>query len=324
MALLLTENHVTELLNIDTAIAAVEEVLRDQAEGQATNRPRTRVAMPTSQLHVMSAGDRKLGVYGLKTYTVSRKGARFLVLLYESETGDMLAMIEADRLGQMRTGAASGVATKYMARADADTIGIYGTGWQAESQLMAVCAVRTIKSIKVYGRNAERREAFAHKMTTLLRVDVTAAASPEEATRGKSIVITATGAREPVLKGEWIDPGTHLNVVGSNFLSKAEVDIETIKRASIIAVDSIEQSRIEAGDLMPAIERGVISWESVTELGRIVAGLDRGRTSNEDITLFKSNGIALEDISTALRVYNLARERGVGDGIDLWRGSDEL
>jgi alanine dehydrogenase len=234
----------------------------------------------------------------------------------------MQAMIEADRLGQMRTGAASGVATKYMARASAATVGIFGTGWQAESQLMAVCAVRQIKSIAAYGRNAERCEAFARKMTSLLRVEVSPAESPEEATRGQSIVITATSAREPVLKGEWIEPGTHLNVVGSNFLSKAEVDVETIRRASIIAVDSIEQSRIEAGDLMPAIERGVISWESVTELGRIVAGRERGRTSEDQITLFKSNGIALEDISTALRVYHLARERGVGEEIDLWRGQD--
>lgn len=319
MALLLREQHVTELLDIETAISAVEEVLRDQAEGQATNRPRYRVAMPASQLHVMAAGDKRLGVTGLKAYTASRKGARFLVLLYDSESGDMLAMIEADRLGQMRTGAASGVATKYMARQGADTVGIFGTGWQAESQLMAVCAVRQIKSIKVYGRNAERREGFARKMTSLLRVEVTPAESPEEAARGQSIVITATSAREPVLKGEWIDPGTHLNVVGSNFLSKAEVDVETVKRASVIAVDSIEQSRVEAGDLMPAIERGVITWESVTELGRIVAGRDPGRTSEDDITLFKSNGIALEDISTALRVYNLARERGVGEEIDLWR-----
>ena len=319
MALLLRERHVTELLDIETAIAAVEEVLRDQAEGQATNRPRCRVATPTSQLHVMAAGDRRLGVYGLKAYTASRKGARFLVLLYESETGDLLAMIEADRLGQMRTGAASGVASKYMARPTSDTVGIFGAGWQAESQLMAVCAVRQIKSIKVYGRNAERREAFARKMTSLLRVEVTPAESPQEAVRGQSIVITATGAREPVLKGEWIEPGTHLNVVGSNFLSKSEVDVETIRRASVIAVDSIEDSRVEAGDLMPAIERGVITWESVTELGRIVAGRDPGRTSDDEITLFKSNGIALEDISTALRVYKLARERGVGEEIDLWR-----
>ena len=304
---------------MDTAISAVEEVLRNQAEGQATNRSRYRVATPTSQLHVMAAGDKRLGVTGLKAYTASRRGARFLVLLYDAESGDLLAMIEADRLGQMRTGAASGVATRYLARADAHTVGIYGTGWQAESQLMAVCAVRKIESIKAYGRDPKRRAAFAQKMTAMLKVDVAPAESPEEAAHGQSIIITATSAREPVLKGEWIDPGTHLNVVGSNFLSKAEVDVEAIRRANIIAVDSIEQSRIEAGDLMPAIERGVISWESVTELGRIVAGLDRGRKGEDDITLFKSNGIALEDISTALSVYRLARERGLGEEIELWR-----
>jgi alanine dehydrogenase len=318
MALLLTESDVTSLLDMDTAIAAVEEVLRDYADGQAVNRPRYRVAMPASQLHVMAAGDRRLSVTGLKAYTASRKGARFLVLLYDSDTGDMLAMIEADRLGQMRTGAASGVATKYLARPDADTVGIYGTGWQAESQLMAVCAVRSIKSVKAYGRDIKRREAFSEKMSSLIGIDVTPAESPEDAARGQSIVITATSSREPVLKGEWIEPGTHLNVAGSNFLSKSEVDVQTIKRASIVAVDSIEQSRMESGDLLPAIERGVISWESVTELGRIVAGSHRGRTSQDDITLFKSNGIALEDISTALRVYNLARSRSIGKEIKLW------
>jgi ornithine cyclodeaminase/alanine dehydrogenase-like protein (mu-crystallin family) len=318
MALLLREQHVTELLDIETAIEAVEEVLKDQADGLATNRPRSRVAMPASQLHVMSAGDRRLGICGLKTYTASRSGTRFLVLLYDGASGDLLAMIEADRLGQMRTGAASGVATKYMAREDADSVGIYGAGWQAESQLLAVCATRKCRAIKVFARNAERRDAFARKMTSLVRVEVEPVDSPEQAARGMSIVVTATSAREPVLKGEWIAPGTHLNVVGSNFLSKAEVDVETIRRANLIAVDSIDQSRIEAGDLMPAIERGVISWETVTELGQIVAGRVRGRTSEQDITLFKSNGIALEDISTALRIYNLARDRGIGEQINLW------
>lgn len=318
MTLLLREHHVTELLDMDTAMAAVEEVLRDQGEGVATNRPRYRVAMPVSQLHILAAGDKQLGVMGAKIYTASRKGARFLVLLYDAESGDMLALIEADRLGQMRTGAASGVATKYMARADATTLGVYGSGWQAESQIMAVCAARKIDSIKIYSRHAEKRDAFARRMATLVRCEVTPCASPEAAAHGCAIIVTATSAREPVLKGEWVEPGTHLNVVGSNFLSKAEVDVETIRRARLIAVDSIEQSRIEAGDLMPAIERGVITWEAVIELGRIVAGRDPGRTNDDDITLFKSNGIALEDISVALRVYNLARERGIGESVALW------
>lgn len=321
MALLLKEHHVTELLDINTAIDAVEEVLGDQARGAATNRPRYRVAMPTSQLHVLAAGDKRMGVYGFKAYSASRKGARFLVMLYESETGDLLSIMEADRLGQMRTGAASGVATKYMAREDASMVGIYGTGWQAESQLMAVCAVRQIKTIKAYSRHAERREAFAQKMSSQLNVEVMPVANPEEAARQMDIVITITASREPVLRGEWIEPGTHINAAGSNFLSKSEIDVEAVRRASMIAVDSIEQSKVEAGDLMPAIERGVISWESVTELGQIIAGRLKGRQSNDDITLFKSNGIALEDISAALRVYRLARERGFGEEISLFDGS---
>jgi ornithine cyclodeaminase/alanine dehydrogenase-like protein (mu-crystallin family) len=318
MALLLREKDVTELLDMETALAAVEEVLRDQATGEATNRARNRVSTQTSQLSYMVAGDKRLGVYGMKTYTVSRKGARFLVMLYESETGDLLAMMEADKLGQMRTGAASGVATKYMARADADTVGIYGTGWQAESQLMAVCAVRKIKSIKAYSRSKERREAFAAKMTAQLGVEVVAVETPEEAARNQAILITITSGRQPVLKGEWIAKGAHINAAGSNFLTKAEIDVETVRRSSVIAVDTIETAKVEAGDLLPSVERGVINWESLVELGRIVAGQCKGRTSDDDITLFKSHGIALEDISAALRVYNLAKERGIGENIELW------
>ena len=184
---------------------------------------------------------------------------------------------------------------------------------------MAVCAARPIKSIKAYSRKPERREPFARKMTSLLRVEVSPAETPEEAARGQAIIITATNAREPVLDGKWLEPGTHINAAGSNFASKAEIDIETIRRASIIAVDSIEQSKVEAGDLLPAIERGVIWWESVTELGQIIAGRAPGRASEEEITIFKSNGIALEDIATALRLYNLARERGIGESIELWQ-----
>src|SRR5690242_15632714 len=205
MALLLREKHVTELLDIETAIAAVEEVLAHQALGVATNRSRYRVPMPTSQLHVMAAGDKQLGVTGVKVYTVSRKGARFLVLLYDAANGDLLAMIEADRLGQMRTGAASGVATKYMARESADVVGVYGSGWQAESQVMAVCAARRLREVRVYSRDAEKREAFARRMASLVRCKVVAANRPEDAAQGCSIIVTATSAREPVLKGEWVE-----------------------------------------------------------------------------------------------------------------------
>jgi ornithine cyclodeaminase/alanine dehydrogenase-like protein (mu-crystallin family) len=320
MALLIREHDVAELLDIRTAISAVEDVVRDQAIGKATNRPRQRVFGTASLLHVMAGGDSRLGVYGLKTYSTSKKGTRFLVLLFDSGSGDLLAVIEADKLGQMRTGAASGVATRYQAREDADTVGIIGTGWQSESQLMAVCAVRRIKRITAYSRNPERRMSFSAKMSSHLGIEVTPAESAREAIRGQSIVITCTTTREPVVDGSWIEPGVHLNVAGSNFLTKAEVDVETIRRASVVAVDSIDQARMEAGDLLPAIERGVINWESVTELGRIVAGQVPGRTSTRDITLFKSVGIAIWDVATAWVVYSLAVERGSGDHLELWPG----
>jgi ornithine cyclodeaminase/alanine dehydrogenase-like protein (mu-crystallin family) len=266
----------------------------------------------------MAGGDSRLGVHGLKTYSTSKKGTRFLVLLFDSNSGDLLAMIEADKLGQMRTAAASGVATKYQAREDADSVGIIGTGWQSESQLMAVCAVRKISRITAYSRSVERRKAFSARMSSQLGIEVRPADSAEEAVRGQSIVITCTTAREPVVDGSWIERGAHLNVAGSNFLSKSEVDVETIRRASVVAVDSIEQARIEAGDLLPAIERGVINWESVTELGRIVAGQIPGRSGPSDITLFKSVGIAIWDVATALRVFKLAVEKGLSERVELW------
>jgi alanine dehydrogenase len=318
MTIIITEKQVTELLDIDTAIAAVEEVVRDQAEGLATNRPRQRVFGTGSLLHVMAGGDKRLGVYGFKAYSTAKNATRFLVMLYDSAGGDLLAIIEADKLGQMRTGAASGVATKYMAREDADSVGVFGTGWQAESQLMAVCAVRKIKRVKCYSRNPEKRRAFAEKLSAITGAEVTPAENPEQAARGQSILITATSAREPFLSGDWIEPGQHLNVVGANYLSKSEVDPGVVAKAAIIAVDSIDQARIEAGDLLPAIERGLINWESVTELGRIVAGQVKGRRSDQDITLFKSGGIAIWDVSAALRVYNLARERGIGKSVNRW------
>lgn len=318
MALFLREIDVQRLLDMPVAIETVEAALRRHAAGHATNRPRQRVPAPTSHLHVMAAGDRFLGVLGAKIYASSSSGARFLVLLYEEADGQLLALIEADRLGQMRTGAASGVATKYLARQGAASVGILGTGWQAESQLVAVCAVRPIRAIKAYSRHEAGRRRFAERMREALGVAVTPVGTPEEAVRGQEIVITATSARDPVCRGAWLEPGAHVNAIGANFLSKRELDSEAIARAAVVAVDSAEQCRLEAGDLLPAVERGVLTWESLVELGRIVDGQVPGRRTEQEITLFKSLGIALEDVATALRVYELARSKGVGERIALW------
>ncbi|MCI0529544.1 MAG: ornithine cyclodeaminase family protein, partial [Nitrospira sp.] len=238
--------------------------------------------------------------------------AKFLFFLYHSETGELLAIMEANRLGQMRTGAASGVATKYIARLDARSVGLFGAGWQAQTQLMAVCAVRQIQTVKVYSRTPEKRQAFSQEMNRLLNADIRPVDTPEEAVQGSDIVITITTAREPVFKGEWLEAGTHLNVAGSNSIIKREVDDTALKRSGLIVVDSREDGRIESGDLIVPIEKGIIHWGQIRELGEIVAGYVPGRRAPDEITLFKSNGLAIEDVAVAAKVYELAKSQGVG------------
>jgi ornithine cyclodeaminase/alanine dehydrogenase-like protein (mu-crystallin family) len=317
MALLLTEADVTALLTMSLALEAVEEVFRWQGEGKLTNRPRVRLQVPGGLLHVMPAAVPEARAMGLKAYATVRGSAKFVVLLFSTETGALLAVIEADRLGQMRTGAASGVATKYLARSDADRVGCYGTGWQARSQLEAVCAVRRVREIRVYGRDPERRARFAEEMTSGLGVSVTAVERPEAAARDASILVTITGSKTPVLEGRWIAPGAHVNAAGSNALQRAELDVEAVRRAGLVVTDSLEQARLECGDLVVPIEQGVIRWEDVRELGEVVAGKRPGRRSPEEITLFESQGVAMEDVAVAARLVARARERQAGREIPI-------
>lgn len=317
MALMLTEQDVTQVLTMTDAIEAVEKAFRLFGVGQATNQPRQRVRVPGSVLQVMAAGSATLGATGLKMYSIAGGRARFLVQLFDARTGQLDAIIEADKLGQIRTGAASGVATKFLARADTRTVGIFGTGWQARSQLAAVCAVRYVKHIKVYSRSNERRAAFADQMAQELGVEVVAVDDPEAVARGSDVVITATSAATPVLRGEWLEAGVHLNVMGSNAPLKTETDDEVWRRADLIVTDESAQARVEAGDLIAAAERGIIAWEQVQLLGEVVTGR-LARTNREQITAFKSNGIALEDVATGLRVVELARQRGLGREVPLF------
>lgn len=306
MALYLTEEDVAGLLTMEMALDAVEGVFRRQAAGTATNEPRRRVRTRGTTLHVMSGADD--GWLGLKSYTVGRNGARFFVNLYDGVSGELVALIEADKLGQMRTGAASGVATKYLARPGAQTVGVYGSGWQARSQLAAVCAVRPIERVRVWSRSAERREEFCREMAVELGLtDIAPAGSPEEAA-GAEILITITSAREPVVSGSWITPGTHLNAAGGNSLLRREFDDEALRRAAVVAVDSLDQARIESGELVSAVEKGIITWERLVELRRIVAGEGPARVDSDEITIFKSLGLAIEDIATAAAVCRAARE----------------
>jgi len=317
VALLLTEQDVSALLPMGLALEAVEEAFRWQGEGKVVNRPRVRLRVPSGLLHVMPAAAPEAKVMGLKAYATVRGGATFALLLFSAESGELLAVMEADRLGQMRTGAASGVATKYLARPDADTVGIYGTGWQARSQLEAVAAVRKLREVRAYGRDPERRQAFAREMAEQLGVPVVPVERPEEAARGASVLITITTSRTPVLQGAWIEPGAHVNAAGSNALQRSELDVEAVRRAALIAVDSLEQARLECGDLVAPIEQGVTGWEAIHELGEVVAGRHPGRPGPEAITLFESQGVAMEDVAVAARLWERARAQGVGQPLPI-------
>jgi alanine dehydrogenase len=315
MTLLLTEKEVEGLLDMRSALDAVEEVLRQQAEGRATNRVRRRVALRGSGLNVMFAGAPEIGALGLKAYTVARAGTRFYTMLFDPETGELLSIMQSDRLGQMRTGAASGVATKYLAREDASSLGIYGAGWQAESQVEAIAAAKRLDRVIVHSRTEESRKVFAEKMGKRLGLDIETTHAPEEPA-AQDIVVTITSSREPVLLGEWLKPGAHVNAAGSNFLFKTEIDRDVVKRASLVTVDSHEELGLEAGNLLQALETGTVLPEAVRELGQVIAGQVKGRESSEDITLFASQGLALEDLAAARLVYDRALERDVGREID--------
>jgi alanine dehydrogenase len=315
--LLLTEEDVRRLLTMDMALEAVEQGLRKLALDEAMNAPRTRMQTDHAMLHVMSAAAKSLGVMGAKLYSTSRKqGARFLVSLFDGKTGALLCLMQADYLGQMRTGAASGIATQYMARPDATEVGIFGSGLQARTQVQAICRVRRIRQVQVYSPNEQRRRAFAAEMSEQCQTEVVPVPRPEMAAEKKDIVITATTSREPVLTAQWIAEGTHINAIGSNFLSKAELDSVTVRRCSVIAVDSKDQARLEAGDFQQALEDGSLRWTDVRELGQLIVGRYPGRKHPQDVTLFKSLGIAIEDVAVAARVYARAQAEGAGKMIE--------
>lgn len=320
MTLYLTEQDVARLLTMQEAIEALHGAFARQAMGDVINQPRRRLHLPEGTYNYMAAADLGLDLFGIKTYASFRPRTRFLVLLYSAHNGDLLAIIEADRLGQMRTGAASGVATRYLARQGGPLLaGIYGTGWQAQSQLEAVHAVRRLKRVTAYGRNPERRAEFCRLMSVRLGVEVVAAARPQDAAEGQDLVITATTSKDPVLHGEWLKPGAHVNAMGGNMLIKREIDDETVRRSAILVVDSIEQAKQEAGDLLSPYERRLFRWEATAELSQIVGGVASGRTDDEQITLFKSCGVALEDVAVAAVVYRKAVAEKAGVRMSMWQ-----
>ncbi|HXH68575.1 MAG TPA: ornithine cyclodeaminase family protein [Candidatus Limnocylindrales bacterium] len=314
MTLHINEAEVRQLLTMQMAMDAVEEIFRKQADGRVVLHPRRRFELPAGGgfFHYMAAMDTEAGFIAMKQYTYVKGVLRFLVPLYEISTGALLALIEADFMGQQRTGAASGVATKYLARPNARTAAILGTGGQAKTQLEAVAVARKLESVRVYGRDPERRANFCAEMSQRLGIPVQPAASAAEAVRGADIINTATTSGNPVLDGNDIAEGVHINAIGANHAHKRELDAAAISRADVIFVDSIEQSKQEAGDLIIPFQQHPEKWGAVHELDQLVAGKAPGRANDKQISLFKSNGIASWDLAVAERVYALAKQKNLG------------
>jgi len=301
-----TESDVRRLLPMQDAIRLMREAFTKLASGAAQNQPRRRLILPTgSVLHYMPAADDRY--FGIKVYSTHRKhGAHFFFLLFRAEDGQPLAMFEANFLGQIRTGAVSGLATDLLARADAATLAIIGSGFQARSQLDAMRAVREFRSVRAWSRSAEKRAAFAAEC------NVEAVETAEAAVRGADIVITATNSKDPVLEADWVAPGAHVNAMGSNQAARRELPAELLERAGVIVVDSLEQSKMESGDLLLAWKSEQWLDQRLVELKDVATGKVPGRQDPNQITLFKSNGLALEDVATGGYIYERGLEAGIG------------
>jgi ornithine cyclodeaminase/alanine dehydrogenase-like protein (mu-crystallin family) len=304
--LYLTESDVASLLAPGDAVEAIEECFHRMAAGEVEIGPRRRLRLPEGTLADMAASDLGLGLAGGKLYAATAEGVTFVVCLFDSETSELVAVIEADQLGRLRTGAASGVAAKHLARSGARTLGMIGCGHQAETQVACVrAAVPSIERVVAYCRTPERLASFCESV----------GAEPGESHRDagrQDIVVTMTSSRDPVLRGEWLSPGALVIAAGANVASRRELDNVVLERATFVCCDWLEQARLESGDLIDPVAAGVLDWLEVHELHEVVSGEIAGRQSDDDIVLFKSNGLAAWDVALGAEALRRARERGVG------------
>lgn len=308
MPLYITEQDVESLVDVKDAVAALEEGFLHWRRDGTENMPRQRVPLPVRSLNLMAASLPALGVCGHKAYF----GGCHHVMLYSIEEKRLLAVIEAGKLGAIRTGAASGVATRYLAREDASVVGVVGTGRQARTQVLAMAAVRSIDLVRVFGRDEARREAFASDMASALDCDVVACGTAEECVRDAYIVIAATNASEPVVFGDWLAPGSHVNAIGANGYARRELDDAALLHAALVATDDREQARTEARELIDLTRDDKLDWGDIVELGELAQKHHPGRRKATDITVFKSLGIALEDIAFGKLIYDRAAAAGRG------------
>ncbi|AXS80721.1 ornithine cyclodeaminase family protein [Dechloromonas sp. HYN0024] len=312
MALYLSESDVKQLLTVDMVLEGVESAHRDLANGLALDTPRARTRLPQTVLHILQGGLPAQGVIGYKAYTSNKSGNRFLVHLFDAASGCLKAVIEADYLGMMRTGAASGVAARWLARPGSTVAGVFGAGWQAEGHIRAICATMPLERVKVFSRKADKLRDFCRRLSEQTGVAVVAAESAEDTVRGSDLIGTVTTAAQPLFDAAWLESGVHINAAGSNSLIRQELSEAAIKRCDLITVDAVPTALAEAGDLLPLLEKGRLHARQLVELGEVMVGRHGGRTSAEQITLFESQGMAIQDLAVALRVLAAAEAAGLG------------
>lgn len=311
MALYLSENDVRSLLTVEMALEAVESAHRDLAQGLAVDVPRARSRLPQTVLHILQGALPAQGVIGYKAYTSNRSGNRFLVHVFDSATGVLRGVLEADFLGMMRTGAASAVASRYLAPKGSVVAGVFGAGWQAEGHIRTLCAALPMQNVKVCARDAGKLASFCARLEAETGVRVRPC-SAEETVRESDIVGTVTTSAAPLFQEAWLKPDVHLNGAGSNALIRQEISEAVIRRCVPIVVDSIPTALAEAGDLLPLLEKGRLHARQLVELGDVIIGRHPGRGDDQTMSLFESQGLAIQDLALAKRVLDAAEMAGVG------------
>lgn len=308
----LNEHDVEQLLTVPNCFGTIEQAILAQGRKEAQNLPRRIVRTEKVGLSVLQGSVPGAGYVGFKSYTTCPDGVRFWVLLFHAETGSLDAIVEAEHLGQVRTAAATGVATKHLANPGSRTVAILGTGTHAVPQLEGACLSHEIERVFAWSRTPANVREFSERMSSKLGVEVVPAASAEEAVREADIVVTITTSQTPILMGDWLKPGAHVNLVGAMKPTSREVDDRVLQRASLLTVDDREQSHAESGEFIEAVRDGVMSWDQVKELGDVLAGTVPGRKTEQDITVFKNHGVGIWDVAAAARAIQLAGERGAG------------
>lgn len=316
MALFLRDGEVAQCVTMEAMLDSIETMQRHYGAGQAYNLGRRKIIAESGMLSVMGGGLFYAGLLGVKTYTVVRGAYSFQVSLYDAATGKLLCYTQANRLGQLRTGATTGVAVKHLANPGPLTVGLIGTGGQAPTQLQAIAQVREVVQVKAFSRNAERRQAFAASAAESTGLEVVAVDSNEDAVRDCDLVIAIAATMEPVVRGQWLQDGATVIGAGPTTWRAQEVDEATLQRADKLFVDSLDQAPIEAGDLAAAVDKGLLNWSNLQELRYAVSGAVTGRDDAGQVIYAKLMGTGVADVAAAKLAYESATAQGLGVEMD--------